>query len=87
MPPIWPWRAWTRLGQPEVATPIPLTDMLPAASQGIVGVVMREEADADTAAVLHKLNHVPTAAAAMIERAFLAGAGWILPHANRGAHI
>jgi hydroxymethylbilane synthase len=61
----------TRLGQPEVATPIPLTDMLPAAAQGIVGVVMREDADADTAAVLHRLNHVPTAAAAMIERAFL----------------
>ncbi len=61
----------TRLGQPEVATPIPLTEMLPAAAQGIVGVVMREDTDADAAAVLHKLNHVPTAAAAMIERAFL----------------
>jgi hydroxymethylbilane synthase len=61
----------TRLGQQAVANPIPLTEMLPAAAQGIIGVVMREDMDADVAAVLHSLNHVPTAAAAIIERAFL----------------
>ena len=61
----------TRLGQQDMAHPIPLTEMLPAAAQGIVGVVMREDMDAEAAGILHRLNHVPTAAAAMVERAFL----------------
>lgn len=61
----------TRLGLTEVARPIPLEDMLPAAGQGIIGVVMREDADPDVVAVMRLLNHVPSAAAATAERAFL----------------
>ncbi|MCA8900725.1 MAG: hydroxymethylbilane synthase [Hyphomonas sp.] len=61
----------TRLGLADVATPIPLMDMLPAAAQGIIGVVRREDADADLVAVLDALNHGPTREAAIIERAFL----------------
>lgn len=61
----------TRLGQQDMAHPIPLTEMLPAAAQGIIGVVMREDTEAEAASVLRQLNHVPTAAAAIIERAFL----------------
>jgi len=61
----------TRLGLTEHAVPIPLEDMLPAAGQGIIGVVTREDADADVIAALRTLNHSPSAAAAIAERAFL----------------
>ena len=61
----------TRLGQQAMAHPIPLTEMLPAAAQGIIGVVMRDDTEAEVASVLRRLNHVPTAAAAIVERAFL----------------
>ena len=61
----------TRLGQQEMAHPIPLTEMLPAAGQGIIGVVMRDDLDTEAADILRSLNHAPTAAAAMVERAFL----------------
>lgn len=61
----------TRLGQQDMATPIPLDQMLPAAAQGIIGVVTREDMDTDAVSILRRLNHSPTAAAAIIERAFL----------------
>jgi len=61
----------TRLGQAEVAHPIPVEDMLPAAGQGIIGVVMRDDLDEDAANVLRSLNHETTREAATIERAFL----------------
>jgi len=61
-----------RLGYEHMATPIPLTDMLPAAAQGIIGVVAREDADEELRAVLAKLNIPASEAAATAERAFLA---------------
>ncbi|HPE49444.1 MAG TPA: hydroxymethylbilane synthase [Hyphomonas sp.] len=61
----------TRLGMQEVASPIPLSEMLPAAAQGIIGVVIREDMDSEAAAVVRSLNHKPTWEAAMAERAFL----------------
>ena len=61
----------SRLGLTEVATPIPLEDMLPAAGQGIIGVVTRDDADTDLLEVLSTLSHEPSRAAAIAERAFL----------------
>ena len=62
----------TRLGMAHLAHPIPLQDMLPAAGQGIVCVVAREDLPEDAAEAFTKMNHAPTEAAAHIERAFLA---------------
>lgn len=62
----------TRLGMAHLAHPIPLEDMLPAAGQGIVGVVARETLAEDAAEAFKKMNHEPTESAAHIERAFLA---------------
>ena len=62
----------TRLGMAHLAHPIPLEDMLPAAGQGIVGVVAREDLPEEAAEAFVKMNHTPTEAAAHIERAFLA---------------
>ncbi|WP_213270336.1 hydroxymethylbilane synthase [Hyphomonas sp.] len=61
----------TRLGLADVATPIPLEDMLPAAAQGIIGVVTRDDADTELVETLGKLSHGPSRAAAIAERAFL----------------
>ncbi len=61
-----------RLGLADVATPVPVTDMLPAAAQGIIGVVVRDDADPDLVAALSRLNHDASAASASAERAFLA---------------
>ncbi len=61
-----------RLGYDHVATPIPVTDMLPAAAQGIIGVVMREDADDELRTALAKLNAAASEAAATAERTFLA---------------
>ena len=61
-----------RLGFAGMATPIPLDDMLPAAGQGILGVVIREDAAADLHAALAQLNVAASEAAATAERAFLA---------------
>ncbi|MGA1341953.1 MAG: hydroxymethylbilane synthase [Hyphomonas sp.] len=60
-----------RLGYDHMATPIPLTDMLPAAAQGIIGVVARDDADEELRAALAKLNVAVSEAAATAERAFL----------------
>jgi hydroxymethylbilane synthase len=61
-----------RLGYDHMATPIPVTDMLPAAAQGIIGVVSRDDADEELRAVLAKLNVAVSEAAATAERTFLA---------------
>ena len=61
-----------RLGYDHMATPIPVTDMLPAAAQGIIGVVCRDDADEELRAVLAKLNVAVSEAAATAERTFLA---------------
>ncbi|PKP80309.1 MAG: hydroxymethylbilane synthase [Alphaproteobacteria bacterium HGW-Alphaproteobacteria-18] len=61
----------TRLGLSDVATPVPLEDMLPAAGQGIIGVVTRDDADTELLEVLRTLSHEPSRAAAIAERAFL----------------
>jgi len=60
-----------RLGYAHMATPIPLTDMLPAAAQGIIGVVARDDADGELRGALAKLNVAVSEAAATAERAFL----------------
>lgn len=61
----------TRLGLADVATPIPLEDLLPAAGQGIIGVVVRDDADTELVEALGKLTHEPSRMAAIAERAFL----------------
>ena len=61
-----------RLGYDHMATPVPVTDMLPAAAQGIIGVVSRDDADVELRAALAKLNVVISEAAATAERTFLA---------------
>ncbi len=61
-----------RLGFDHMATPIPVTDMLPAAAQGIIGVVTLEDADGELRAALGKLNVTASEAAAIAERTFLA---------------
>ncbi len=60
-----------RLGLAHHARPVPVSDMLPAAAQGIIGVVAREDLDEDMTRLLTALNHPETEAAALAERAFL----------------
>ena len=62
----------TRLGMAHLATPVELQDMLPAAGQGIIGVVARDDLPEVAVQAFSTLNHGPTDAAAHIERAFLA---------------
>lgn len=61
----------SRLGYAGMATPIPLDDMLPAAAQGIIGVVARDDAGPELRAALARLNVAESEAAATAERAFL----------------
>ena len=61
----------TRLGMADVAVPVPLEDMLPAAGQGIIGVAIRDDADTELRRAVESLNHAPSRAAAIAERAFL----------------
>jgi hydroxymethylbilane synthase len=61
----------SRLGYADLATPIPVTDMLPAAAQGIIGVVIRDDAGDDLRAALAKISVANSEAAATAERAFL----------------
>lgn len=62
----------SRLGYSDVAVPISVEEMLPAAAQGIIGIVTHEEADADLRNALAKLNAPHSEAAATAERTFLA---------------
>ena len=61
-----------RLGLADHATPIPLTDMLPAAAQGIIGVVARVDGLPEAAdAAFKTMNDDYAWRAAHAERAFL----------------
>ncbi len=62
-----------RLGLSHAAQPIALEAMLPAAAQGILGVVVHEAINAPILEILRTLNDADAAAAAIAERAFLAG--------------
>lgn len=60
-----------RLGLADVATPIPLTDMLPSAAQGIIGVVARNGLKPEWLNALRRANDAAAEAAATAERAVL----------------
>ncbi|MEY3906226.1 MAG: hydroxymethylbilane synthase [Pseudomonadota bacterium] len=60
-----------RLGLSDVGTAIADTEMLPAPAQGAIGIEMRA-GDARVAPALAAINHAPTFACVMAERAFLA---------------
>ncbi|MDQ7029772.1 MAG: hydroxymethylbilane synthase [Ardenticatenia bacterium] len=81
-----------RLGRTDLVEryALPLELMVPAPAQGILGLECRAD-DLDTVALLRRLNHAPTFAAAAAERALLRrlGAGCRLPrgrprHRGRG---
>ena len=62
-----------RLGLDQLAHPVAMSDMLPAAGQGIIAVAARPDAlKADVAAALAQIDHSATRAMASAERAFLA---------------
>src|SRR5256714_4953195 len=60
-----------RLGFAErISAPIETSEMLPAVSQGALGIETRAD-DAETIALVSRLNHAPTRAAVLAERALL----------------
>ncbi len=59
-----------RLGKPEVGTPIPEAEMLPAVGQGAVCIEARAD-DAQTRGWLAAINHEPTAVCVSAEHAML----------------
>lgn len=63
-----------RLGMHDIGTVQERDLLLPAASQGAIGIECRSD-DADTMALVRAINHAPTFEAVMAERAFLAGLG------------
>jgi hydroxymethylbilane synthase len=60
-----------RLGRPDIGTAIPLDMMLPAPAQGAVGIEVRADDDA-IRALFAPLDHAPTHARVLAERALLA---------------
>ena len=64
----------TRLGRPDVGTAVAIDDMLPAPSQGAVGIEVRAEDDR-TLAFVRAIDHAPTHQAVRAERGFLAALG------------
>ena len=60
-----------RLGSPEIGVALDPSEMLPAASQGAVGIEARTD-DADMRKLLDTISHVPTRTAIEAERALLA---------------
>ena len=73
-----------RLGMGDVGTALPIETMLPAASQGAVGIETRRDAD-DTRAFLTAINHDPTRHCVEAERAVLAALNADC-HSPVGAH-
>ena len=63
-----------RLGRHEVGTAVPIDTMLPAPSQGAVGIEVRADDDAALAFV-RMVDHAPTHQAVRAERGFLAALG------------
>lgn len=63
-----------RLGMDAVGTAQPIDLLLPAASQGAIGIECRAE-DAPLRALIAAVDHAPTHAAVAAERAFLAALG------------
>ncbi|MEL7111374.1 MAG: hydroxymethylbilane synthase [Pseudomonadota bacterium] len=62
-----------RLGLDTHAAPVPMTDLLPAAGQGIIAVAARPDRLSDElAAAMSDIDHAATRAMATAERAFLA---------------
>ena len=62
-----------RLGLSDHAVPIPISDLLPAAGQGIIAVAARPDAlSTDLSDALEQIDHAATRSAATAERAFLA---------------
>ena len=61
-----------RLGRHDIGVVLDPEDMLPAASQGAVGIEARTD-DAAMRTLLSSINHVPTRTAVEAERALLAG--------------
>jgi hydroxymethylbilane synthase len=73
-----------RLGSPDIGVALDPEQMLPAASQGAVGIEARTD-DAEMRALLKAINHVPTRTAVEAERALLAGLNADC-HSPVGAH-
>jgi hydroxymethylbilane synthase len=73
-----------RLGSPEIGVALDPEQMLPAASQGAVGIEARTD-DAAMCALLDAINHAPTRRAVEAERALLAGLNADC-HSPVGAH-
>ena len=63
-----------RLEQGDVGAEVPFDQMLPAPSQGAVGIECRAEDDA-VRALIAAVDHAPTTQAVLAERAFLYGLG------------
>ncbi len=63
-----------RLGMADVGTAQPIETLLPAASQGAIGIECRTD-DARIQSLLAAVDHAPTRAAVLAERAFLAALG------------
>ncbi|WP_447765575.1 hydroxymethylbilane synthase [Sphingopyxis panaciterrae] len=63
-----------RLAMPDVGAVIAIDLLLPAASQGAIGIEYRAD-DAGVRALLAAIDHAPTHAAVAAERAFLAALG------------
>ncbi len=62
----------SRLDMADRAHAIPISEMLPSAGQGIIGVVSKEGAlDADVLSIFSEMSDVSTHRAALAERAFL----------------
>ncbi len=60
-----------RLGRSEVGVAVPIETMLPAPSQGAIGIEVRAN-DADSLALVGAIDHADTRACVMAERALLA---------------